>query len=76
MEKPVLLVFNDWLEASYKDIHSPDAALGVFQTGMMIALRHPEYALAWMNQEKGIGAELFPLEADTFVQKHPLEVIL
>ena len=48
------------------------------QVGMAIALKHPEYAHVWLEEdkEKGKGTYDFLVAADSFVQQIPLEVQL
>ena len=58
-----------------KDLDEAVTAIWWLQTGMGVALKHPEYAQMWLAMDPGRTWD-FPHFADSFVQEMPIEARL
>ena len=79
MEDRFLKLFVWWYKATgRKPRDSGDAATAVWwlNTGMGIALKHPEYAQAWLASDPGMGHWDFLKAADSFVEAVSIEMEL
>ena len=59
-----------------RDLEAAVTDIWWLQTGMGIALKHPEYAQAWLASEPGRQQWDFLKAADSFVEAVPIEMEL
>ena len=74
-----LKVFVWWLAVTGRKPRDEEAAVSAIwwlQTGMGIALKHPEYAQAWLASATGTEHWDFLKAADSFVEAVPIEMEL
>ena len=74
-----LKLFAWWLTATGRGPRDLEAAvtdIWWLQTGMGIALKHPEYAQAWLASDTGMEHWDFLKAADSFVEAVPIEMEL
>ena len=74
-----LKLFAWWFDVTGrrpKDLEASVADIWWLQTGMGIALKHPEYAQAWLASDTGMEHWDFLKAADSFVEAVPIEMEL